>query len=78
MLNFVRKNVKIDYFVKDLQNFVQEAKIEPNSSWEPNKNLRSQTNFQKAKFEEFGSKKAKVATLMAIQRENRPASQIYK
>ena len=40
MLNFVRKNVKIDYFVKDLQNFVQEAKIEPNSSWEPNKNLR--------------------------------------
>ena len=33
MLNFVRKNVKIDYFVKDLQNFVQEAKIEPNSSW---------------------------------------------
>ena len=29
----MRKNVKIDYFVKDLQNFVQEAKIEPNSSW---------------------------------------------
>ena len=30
------------------------------------KEKRSQTNFQKAKFEEFGSEEAKVATLTTI------------
>ena len=53
----------IDYFVKDLQNFHQEAKLEPNLVSRPNTKSPSQTHFQKAKFEEFGSEKAKVATL---------------